>query len=195
MDEADWDARYAGRELAWTGEANVFVVKEVAGLVPGRALDLACGEGRNAVWLARRGWSVTAVDWSAVGLAKARELGAGLDVAWVRADVLAWPAPQAAFDLVLVAYIHLPAADRADLLARAAAAVAPGGSLVLVAHDLANHAGGVGGPKDAGVLWTPEEVRVEGFTVTRSEVAPRHTTSRGETGTALDTVVHLVRAG
>ena len=74
MEREQWDERYRADELIWKVEPNRFLVEEVAGLVPGRALDLACGEGRNALWLAERGWQVTAVDFSAVGLEKARRL-------------------------------------------------------------------------------------------------------------------------
>jgi len=190
MDEAAWDERYAGDGLVWTGEANRFVTEEVVLLAPGTALDLACGEGRNAVWLAQRGWQVTGVDWSGVGLAKARELAAaaGVAVEWVQSDVVGWT-PPSAYDLVLLSYVHLAQPERAALVATAAAAVARGGSLLLVGHDVANLAGGVGGPQDAGLLWTPEEVRADGMEVTRSGTVERET----EDGTALDTVVRLVR--
>src|SRR5690348_14293140 len=105
MDRAEWDRRYAGTELVWTAEPNRFVVQEVAGLPPGRALDLAAGEGRNAVWLAERGWAVTAVDFSAVGLDKARRLAAerGVEAGWVVADVLEYVPEPGAYDLVLIA--------------------------------------------------------------------------------------------
>src|SRR5579875_1878471 len=74
MDRAEWDARYAGEELLWRAEPNQFLVEEVAELPPGRALDVACGEGRNAIWLAEHGWNATGVDFSEVALAKARRL-------------------------------------------------------------------------------------------------------------------------
>ena len=76
MDEAGWDERYAAAELIWTAEPNRFVVAELTGLPPGRALDLGAGEGRNAIWLAEQGWDVTAVDFSAVGLDKGRAVAA-----------------------------------------------------------------------------------------------------------------------
>ena len=90
MDRADWDERYAGSELLWSAEPNRFLVAETAGLTPGRALDLACGEGRNAVWLARRGWQVTGVDYSEVAIEKARRLASArkANVDWVVADLL-----------------------------------------------------------------------------------------------------------
>ena len=92
MDQREWDELYASTELVWTAEANRFVVEELTGLAAGRALDLGTGEGRNAIWLAERGWQVTAVDFSAVGLAKATELAARRGVAgvrWVEAGVIA----------------------------------------------------------------------------------------------------------
>ncbi|MFD0328131.1 methyltransferase domain-containing protein [Streptacidiphilus monticola] len=76
MDAEDWDRRYAAEELVWSAGPNRFVAEELAGLTPGRALDLAAGEGRNALWLAEQGWRVDAVDWSAVGLDKARRAAA-----------------------------------------------------------------------------------------------------------------------
>ena len=93
MDSSGWDARYgAAPELVWTAEPNRFVVEELAGLRPGRALDLAAGEGRNAVWLAERGWEVTAVDFSAVAATRGQQLARerGVDVTWVVADLLGY---------------------------------------------------------------------------------------------------------
>ncbi len=99
MDQSQWDELYAGTELVWTAEANRFVVEELAGLTAGPALDLGTGEGRNAIWLDERGWQVTAVDFSAVGLAKAAELAARRGVTgvrWVEADLREYqPGPAA----------------------------------------------------------------------------------------------------
>jgi SAM-dependent methyltransferase len=185
---ADWDARYAVAELVWTAEPNRFVVEESAGLPPGRALDLACGEGRNAVWLTGRGWTVTGVDFSRVALDKAEALAgeAGVRVGWVLADVVTW-SPPGTYDLVLLAYLQLPRPQRQAVLATARSAVAPGGSLLVVAHDRRNLAEGVGGPQDPDVLWTPADALLDGFEVLRAETAPRPVAA----GTALDTVVHL----
>jgi len=136
VSSTDWDARYAGAELVWGAGPNRFVVREFTGRPPGRALDLAAGEGRNALWLAEQGWHVLAVDFSAVAIERAHRLAAerGLEVSWVVADVLSAGLPDRAFDAVLVAYLHLPAPDRAAVLARAAAALAPGGTLLVVGH-------------------------------------------------------------
>ena len=105
-----WNRRYAGTELLWSATPNRFLVAEVEGLPPGRALDLACGEGRNAIWLAERGFEVTGVDFSDVALERARRIaaGRGVEVEWTHADVTEYEPPLRAFDLVVVLYLHLP---------------------------------------------------------------------------------------
>ena len=160
MDPTAWDARYAAAELVWSAEPNRFVAAEVDGLPPGRALDVACGEGRNAIWLAAKGWRVVAVDFSAVALDKARALAgrAGMEVDWVLADVTSYVPEPGSFDLVVLAYLHLPAGPLGTVLAHAAAAVAPGGVLVLVGHDSTNIADGHGGPQDPSVLYGADDV-------------------------------------
>jgi SAM-dependent methyltransferase len=159
VDASDWNARYDTAELVWSGEPNRFLPPEVDGLAPGRALDLACGEGRNAVWLATGGWTVTGVDFSSVGLAKAAGLAAdrGVSGEWIEADVTGWSAPTP-FDLVIAFYLQLPAAARRAAVARAVEALAVDGTFLLVAHDLANLAEGHGGPSDPEVLTTAEGV-------------------------------------
>jgi SAM-dependent methyltransferase len=160
MDSRDWDRRYAGSELIWSAEPNRFFAGEVADLAPGRALDLGCGEGRNAVWLAERGWEVTAVDFSQVGLDKAARLAEerGVCVEWVLADLREYVPPAGAFDLVALLYLHVPAADRQAIHARAAQALAGGGVLLVVGHDATNPEHGHGGPQDPAILFTPEEL-------------------------------------
>ena len=150
MDSQEWDRRYEGAELVWTAEPNRFVVDELRDLAPGRALDVGAGEGRNAVWLATRGWQVTAVDFSAVGLDKGRRLAGarGVAVDWVRADLRHYQPEPGAFQLVLVAYLQLRAAELDGVLRNAATALAPGGVLLVVGHDVTNLAEGVGGPPD-----------------------------------------------
>jgi SAM-dependent methyltransferase len=160
MDARAWDERYAGAELVWSVEPNQFVARECADLPPGRALDLACGEGRNAIWLARRGWDVTAVDFSAVAIDKARRLAADADdteVTWVVGDATSWPGA-ADQDLVVVAYLQLSAAERTAAVRAAYDSLAPGGTLVWVAHDSTNLTEGTGGPQDPSVLMTADDV-------------------------------------
>lgn len=159
MDAADWDRRYEGADYVWAIEPNRFVAEQVLPLTPGRALDLAAGEGRNAVWLATRGWEATAVDFSAAGLAKAERLAAdhGVAVATVVADVHAYELAAGAWDLVVLSYLQLPTEERLAVLRRAAAGVAPGGTLLVVAHDRTNLEHGYGGPQDADVLYDVDE--------------------------------------
>jgi SAM-dependent methyltransferase len=195
MDSRQWDERYSGAEYEWKTEPNQFVAAELAGLPPGRALDLAAGEGRNSVWLAERGWQVTAVDFSRVGLEKGRKLSAarGVSVNWVVADLVGYQPDPRAFDLVLIAYLHLEAQSRAEVLARAAAALAPGGTLFMVGHDRANLTEGAGGPQDPGLLYTADELRADlsgpGLRVIRAGQVRRVVHKDDGNATAVDTLV------
>ena len=163
MKREDWDRRYAGVENLWSAKPNRFLVAEVEALPPGRALDLACGEGQNAIWLATLGWDVTGVDFSEVAIAKARARAErdGVEVEFMCADLLTYEPEPAAFDLVLLLYFHLPPAELRTVLGRAAAALAPGGTLVVLGHDRTNITDGVGGPKDPAIHYTPDELAEE----------------------------------
>jgi SAM-dependent methyltransferase len=200
VDSAAWDARYASASgLVWTGEPNRFVVEELTDPPPGRALDLAAGEGRNAVWLAGRGWDVTAVDFSPVAIDKGRRLADARDVQveWITADLLEYVPPTGAFNAVLVTYLHLPAPERAAVLARAADALASGGVIVVIGHDLTNLTDGTGGPPDPAILYTPEAIAAElaGLHVHRAERARRPVSTQDDSSVdAIDTVVTAVRA-
>ena len=160
VDRNEWNRRYDTPDLVWTGEANRFLVTEMSAMPAGTALDLAAGEGRNAVWLARRGWTVTAVDFADVGLAKAARLAAsaGVEVDLVCADVTEYEPAPASFDLVVVLYLHLPTSSRRPLMAMAARSLAPGGTLLVVGHDATNLTAGYGGPQDPDVLFSPDDV-------------------------------------
>jgi len=200
VDSQQWDERYSGTEFEWTTRPNQFVAAELADLPPGRALDLAAGEGRNTVWLAERGWRVTAVDFSRAGLEKGRELSAarGVDEAqvdWIVADLRDYEPERGAYDLALIAYLQVGPSLRAVVLARAAAALAPGGTVFVVGHDLTNLTEGVGGPQDAHVLYTPEAVRADlpGLRVVRAGRVHRTVERDGATATAVDTLVRAVR--
>jgi SAM-dependent methyltransferase len=200
VDSQQWDERYAGAEFQWTTRPNQFVAAELADLLPGRALDLAAGEGRNTVWLAERGWQVTAVDFSRVGLEKGRTLSAarGIEdarVTWVVADLRDYEPERGTFDLVLIAYFQVIQDLRASVLARAAAALAPGGTLLVIGHDLTNLAAGVGGPQDPDVLYTPEAVSAElaGLRVVRAGRVHRTVERDDGPATAIDTLVRAVR--
>jgi SAM-dependent methyltransferase len=192
-----WNRRWAGERANAATTPSAFLIAETETLPPGRALDLACGAGRNAVWLARRGWRVTGVDFSDVALQAARGLAAsaGVDVEWIEADAVTWPAESRAYDLVAVMYLQLPAAERRAALARAAAAVRPGGTLLVVGHDLLNLTEGVGGPTQADVLFTPDDVAAEigGLMVEKSERVRRVVEGAGRD--AIDALVRARRTG
>jgi SAM-dependent methyltransferase len=199
MDSQGWDRRYAGRELVWTSEPNRFLVQEVDGLAPGRALDLACGEGRNAIWLAGRGWQATGVDFSPVGLEKARQLedARGVHPEWIAADLLDYRPEPGTFELVIVFYLQVPAPERTPILKTAATAIAPGGTFLLVGHDASNIAEGYGGPQDPAVLYTAEDVTRDlegtGLRIDRAERVQRPVHTPEGQRIALDALVRASR--
>jgi SAM-dependent methyltransferase len=189
-----WDERHTPEAPIESSGPDPTLVEEIEGLRPGRALDLGSGDGRNAVWLASHGWQVTAVDFSLVALERGRTLATarGVDVDWELADLLEWVPPAGAFDLVALFFIHLPPDERREVYERAAAAVTPGGTLLIVGHDRTNLRDGVGGPQDPNVLFTPNEIVTElhGFTVVRAEALRR--SSPDEPG-PIDAVVSAVK--
>jgi SAM-dependent methyltransferase len=140
IDEAFWEERYRSRSAVWSGNPNAHLVNEASGLVPGAALDVGCGEGADAIWLAERGWQVSAVDFSATalerGAARARNVGSEVArrVEWLHRDLMEWVPPKAYYDLVSAQFMQLPSAQRESVFPRLAAAVAPGGSLLIVGH-------------------------------------------------------------
>src|ERR671935_2419321 len=136
---AEWDAGYRERDGAmWSGRPNGRLVAEVAALTPGRALDVGCGEGADAIWLAVRGWTVTAIDISEVAICRAREAShpAGASVEWICGDALQTPLPAHSFDLVSMQYPALPKAAGEAAVRSMLATVRPGGLLLAVYHDL-----------------------------------------------------------
>jgi SAM-dependent methyltransferase len=197
MSATEWDRRYAGSDFVWSIEPNRLLVEEVDRLRPvGLALDLGAGEGRNAVWLAGRGWSVTAVDFSPVGIDKGRRLADehAVSVDWIIADVTAYQ-PAGSFDLVVLAYLQLPIATLAPLLTTAAAALTVGGTLLLIGHDRANLREGVGGPQDPSVLHTVPDISaaLDQLQIQRAEQYRRPVLVDGVERFAIDTVVRAVR--
>lgn len=136
---AEWDARYSEYDEAmWSGRPNGRLVAEVAGLRPGQALDVGCGEGADAIWLARQGWAVTAIDLSDVAVSRARQAAesAGVAVDWVCGDALRHPLPSGSFDVVSMQYPALPKAAGEPAMRALLDTVRPGGLLLAVYHDL-----------------------------------------------------------
>jgi SAM-dependent methyltransferase len=198
LDASDWDERYRSADLVWSTTPNAFVVEEVADLAPGRVLDLAGGEGRNALWLAERGWDAELVEFSEVALGRARDLARerGVALATTSADVTAAPMLEPA-DLVLLCYLQLPEGPLAAALRHAASLVAPGGRLLVVAHERDNLEHGVGGPPDPAVLPSVGQVVAaldgSGLRIERAEQVRRPVVTEGRTRDAIDLVVRCIR--
>lgn len=200
--DSGWDARYAEADLAWSAEPNTFIVETTADLPAGRALDVAGGEGRDALWLANRGWDVTLVDFSAVAVGRAEQLWASRTqhrgtLTCLVGDVTAGPWQSAGFDLVVIAYLHLLTSQRRSVLRHSARAVAPGGHLVVVAHHTDNLTKGCGGPQDPALLYSPEDVvdalQGTGLAAIRADSVIRPVVSDDGPQQALDTLVVMVR--
>lgn len=206
-----WDDRYSGAELVWSRKPNRWVVQELQGRPPGTALDVATGEGRNAIWLAEIGWSVTAVDFSQVALRRAASLeaeaeaerGEQLDIEWVWGDLRTWELPSSAYDLVLVSYLHLPTYERTPLVRACAAALTSNGILLIIGHDTSNLTEGYGGPQDAGVLYTAADLEADlqdlihsgTYVVERSGRFAREVTVGETTHVAWDVLLKVRRKG
>lgn len=196
-----WDHRYAGKEFVWTSDANQFLVDEVAGMEPGTAIDMAAGEGRNALWLASQGWYVRAVDFSAVAMEKAQRLaeGRGLDkqVTFETADLRQFEPPVQTFNLVAFVYLQIPLGELLPIMKRAVKAVAPRGTLLFIAHDLDNMSRGFGGPQHPEMLYTVQEIvdalGDELVIEKAGQVERRIKTADGEK-VAIDLVVRATRA-
>jgi SAM-dependent methyltransferase len=192
----DWDRRYAEVENLWAVRPNRFLVAETEALAAGRALDLACGEGQNAIWLASLGWDVTGVDFSEVAIAKARARAErdGVDVDFICADLETYEPARDAFELVIVLYLHIQPNERRAVLDKATAALTSGGTFVLVGHDLRNMTEGVGGPSDPDIHVTPDEIASElpGLEIEKAERVLRDVT--GEEREAIDALVRARRA-
>jgi len=205
MDSHDWNERYAATELVWSAEPNRFVAEFVAPLTPGHALDVAAGEGRNGIWLAQQGWTVTATDFSSIAVermqARARELlgaEAGRLTALVADATVPAPASPAAYDLVVFSYLQLPSAQWRQALRHGVEAARSGGHVLIVGHAARNLTEGWGGPSDPEVLYDPDAVvdAVEGLPVQveRAEIRVRPVETQDGPREALDTVVVLKRA-
>lgn len=189
-----WNERYRSTELVWSAGPNRFVEAGCRDLPPGRSIDLAAGEGRNAIWLAEQGWDSTAVDFAEVAVDKAQQLAMrrGVTITTEVADLNEYVPEPGGYDLVVMAYLHLPAEQLDPILVRAAAAVAPGGTFFLVGHDATNITDGYGGPQYPEVLTSTDQVIAalgDAFEIEVAEVANRHVATDDGEQIALDTHV------
>lgn len=201
MDERFWDERYGQSEAIWSGNPNPQLIDEVSDLPAGTALDVGCGEGADAIWLAGRGWRVTAVDISQVVLDRAvkhaEAAGVADRITWLHADLTDGASPGAGFDLVSAHFMHLPAAQRVPLYGRLAAAVSPGGTFLVVGHDPSDMM--VGRPNVPGMYFTASQVAADldaaDWTVLVDEKRGRATVSPdGNAITVHDTVLKARRS-
>ena len=164
FDQAYWDERYRSQASLWSHEPNRHLVSEASGLSPGTALDAGCGEGADAIWLAGQGWQVTALDVSSVALerAAANAAAAGEQLAgridWQQADLTSYDPGRDRFDLVSSQYLHLPPGQREPLFQRLAAAVRPGGTLLIGAHHPSDLHTTIRRPKQPELFFTGDEI-------------------------------------
>lgn len=193
MDATAWDERYAGTERLWSAGPNRFLPDLVKSLPKGRALDLACGEGRNAIWLAQEGWQTVGVDFSVTAIERAWDAARAFhcDCDFVVADLRDWKVT-GDFDLITEFYLHVPKSELRVIRHRAIEALRPAGRYIVVGHDVENLERGIGGPQDPSLLHTIESVSadLDGLEI---EVADqlRRPTDMGPY--ALDTVVRAKR--
>ncbi len=192
MDSDGWDERYSSKEYVWNMAPNQFVEAHLSDLTPGRAIDLGAGEGRNAVWLASKGWKVTAVDFSDVGLDKGRRLADEHDVSveFTCADATTYEPPEPV-DLVILSYLQVGPDGRGAVLAHSKTWLKPGGTLFVIAHDRTNIAGGYGGPSSESVCYNVDETvaAFEGLNIDTAVVAERVVDTPEGERVALDTLV------
>ena len=202
-DEAFWDERYRSSPHVWSGNPNPQLVADIADLPPGRALDVGCGEGADAIWLAGRGWDVVATDISSVALERAAQHARSSDPAasarieWRRADLLVRPPEPDSFDLVSAQFMQLAPAPRTRLLAALAVSVRAGGTLLVVGHHPSDLATGVRRPPMPDRFYTADEVAGlldDAWTVVANDARPRPaTTPDGVTVTIHDAVLLATR--
>jgi 2-polyprenyl-3-methyl-5-hydroxy-6-metoxy-1,4-benzoquinol methylase len=196
---AAWDERYAAAGQLWGLEPNQFLVEVAKDLPRGSVLDLGCGQGRNAVWLATRGFDVTGLDLSPVAVEQAARFAAsvGVDVEFAAADITAWHPDGRTWDIVLLSYIHLPEPDRMRVHTTTVEALAPGGRVVVIAHHLDNLENGIGGPPYPELLPTEDTLRSDfaGFEFERCESVLRPVEKEDVTGTAIDVLMVAQKPG
>jgi SAM-dependent methyltransferase len=206
MNQEFWDERYRSSNALWSGNPNPHLVTEAAGLVPGAALDVGCGEGADAIWLAEHGWRVTAVDFSTVALerAAAHAQKASAEVAeritWLHADFTDWVPEVSKYDLVSAHFLHMPGDRRDALHRRLAAAVSPGGALLIVGHHPSDLQTTLPRPPVPELYFTASDVTASldgrGWDIVVSEARARSTLDpEGRTVTIHDAVLRAQRRG
>ncbi|QGG40529.1 class I SAM-dependent methyltransferase [Aeromicrobium yanjiei] len=190
-----WDERYASEERIWSGQPNPQLVDRVTGMAPGRALDVGAGEGADAIWLARQGWTVTALDVSQVALDKAArhavDAGVADRITWQRVDLSSWLGDPGAYDLVSAQFMYLPQPALTTLYRQLGAAVAPGGTLLLVGHHPIDERPGDHDFPD--FRWTGEEAAGWLEPAEWSSIDVTTVRRQGHSGTMHDAIVQAVR--
>jgi SAM-dependent methyltransferase len=198
LDEGFWDERYRSSRQVWSGNPNPQLVAEVAGRPPGRALDVGCGEGADAIWLARNGWAVVAADISGVAVARGQQHARDTDpvaaarIQWRQVDLLTRPPEPGSFDLVSVQYMHLPPEPRVRLFSALAASVRAGGMLLVVGHHPSDLATGVPRPPMPELFYSSGEIAalLDGsWTVEVSQARPRPATNPDGTAVTIHDAV------
>jgi len=202
--EQFWDDRYRSAPQLWSGNPNPHLVSDIVELPPSTALDVGAGEGADAIWLAQHGWAVTAVDISTVGLARGRAqaelLGDGVAerITWVQADLTDWTPAAGAYGLVSAQFMHLPSALREPLFRRCCAAVAPGGTLLLVGHDVSDLQTTIRRPPLTDLYFDAHDVANglgEGWTVVEAGTRPRHAIDGDGNQVTIHDAVVIARRG
>jgi len=188
VESGSWDERYRSADQLWSAKPNLFVADRLDPAPPGVGLDLASGEGRNAIWLSELGWTMTAVDFSEVAVERGRAVSDAVN--FVVGDVLTWE-PSATFDLVLIAYLQLPEDQLGPLVERASGWLEPGGEVFMIGHDRSNIEDGYGGPQVPEILWDVESIKLwlSGLTVIEAQVVRRPVETDDGVVFARDTLV------
>ena len=197
MDATAWDDRYRATEMLWSVGPNRFVAERLADREPGRGVDLGSGEGRNSIWLAERGWEMTAVDFSAVAVDRGRSRTDA--VRFVEADVFEWEPEERekGLDLVLVAYLQVDVARFESLVRKCSTWLSPGGELFMIGHDLSNLDEGIGGPQVPEILWELDVILewLGDLRVVEGGVVERPVEVDGDVVYALDTLIRARATG
>jgi SAM-dependent methyltransferase len=197
-----WNERYARKPLVWSAGPNQVFFEQVQNLPPGRALDAACGEGRNGMWLAEQGWNVTGVDFSEAAIAKASQIAKkrGVTIDWQVEDLASWEAPENSYDLVAVVYMHTDSVERESWLNNLVGAVRQSGSFIYIAHDPSNITDGVGGPQEPDMVPGIDEIlgalgdfRIEVAKVIERPIVNEPGHSEQLEGIAFDSLIRATR--